>query len=88
MKKMKRKEFGVCMIKILLVEDQTLLREPLEQLIAKEGDMTVAGSTDDAAKALEMCKTLQPDLVLMDVVTLNDANGIQESSTLGILGHG
>ena len=64
------------MIKILIVEDQTMLRESLEQVIGGQNDMEVVGSTDDAAKAPELCRQLQPDLVLMDVVTKNNSSGI------------
>jgi DNA-binding NarL/FixJ family response regulator len=34
------------------------------------------GSTDDAANAPELCRELQPDLVLMDIVTKDNASGI------------
>jgi DNA-binding NarL/FixJ family response regulator len=64
------------MIKILIVEDQTLLRESLEQIIGGQGDMEVAGSTDDAANAPQLCRKLKPDLILMDVVTKNNSSGI------------
>jgi len=64
------------MTKILIVEDQTMLRESLEQVIGRQGDMEVAGSTDDAANAPELCRQLAPDLVLMDVVTKNNSSGI------------
>jgi DNA-binding NarL/FixJ family response regulator len=64
------------MIKILIVEDQTMLRESLERVIGGQSDMEVAGTTDDAARTPELCRQLQPDLVLMDVVTKNNASGI------------
>jgi len=64
------------MIKILIVEDQTLLRESLVHVISGQGDMEVVGSTDDAANAPKMCGELKPDLVLMDVVTKNNSSGI------------
>jgi DNA-binding NarL/FixJ family response regulator len=64
------------MIKILVVEDQTILRESLEKVIGLQSDMEVAGSTDDAAKTPELCRRLQVDLVLMDVVTKNNSSGI------------
>jgi DNA-binding NarL/FixJ family response regulator len=64
------------MIKILIVEDQAMLRESLEHVIGEQSDMEVAGSTDDAANAPELCRKLQPDLVLMDVVTKNNSSGI------------
>ena len=64
------------MTKILIVEDQTMLRELLEQVIGRQEDMEVAGTTDDAAQTPEMCRELRPDLVLMDVVTKNNESGI------------
>jgi len=64
------------MIKILIVEDQTMLRESLEHVIGEQDDMEVAGSTDDAAKTPELCRELHPDLVLMDVVTKDNTSGI------------
>jgi DNA-binding NarL/FixJ family response regulator len=64
------------MIKILIVEDQAMLRESLEHVIGEQDDMEVAGSTDDAANAPELCRQLQPDLALMDVVTKNNSSGI------------
>ncbi len=64
------------MIKILIAEDQTMLRESLEQVIGLQNDMEVAGTTDDAAKTPELCRQLQVDLVLMDVVTKNSSSGI------------
>jgi len=70
------------MIKILIVEDQALLRDMLEQSINEQGDMEVAGSTDDASKAPLMCRQLKPDLVLMDVVTANDSNGIKYAALI------
>jgi DNA-binding NarL/FixJ family response regulator len=64
------------MIKILIVEDQTMLRESLEHVIGGQNDMEAVGSTDDAEKAPELCRQLKPDLVLMDVVTKNNSSGI------------
>jgi DNA-binding NarL/FixJ family response regulator len=64
------------MTKILIVEDQTMLRESLEHVIGGQNDMEAVGSTDDAANAPELCRQLKPDLVLMDVVTKNNSSGI------------
>ena len=64
------------MTKILIIEDQTLLRESLGYLLNKQDDMQVVGETDDAAMAPDLCRRLKPDLVLMDVVTKNNSSGI------------
>ena len=64
------------MIKILMVEDQVMLRDSLEHIINEQSDMEVVGVSDDAEEAPHLCRELTPDLVLMDVVTKNSANGI------------
>ena len=67
------------MIKIIIVEDQTMLRESLEHLLNAQEDMEVVGTIDDASKAPELCNRLNPDLVLMDVVTKDNTTGIPSS---------
>jgi DNA-binding NarL/FixJ family response regulator len=64
------------MIKILIVEDQTLLLDTLKDVIGFQPDMEVVGTADDASLAPEMCRKLKPDMVLMDVMTKNGSNGI------------
>jgi DNA-binding NarL/FixJ family response regulator len=70
------------MIKILIVEDQALLSDTLKDVINLQPDMEVVGVLDDAALAPEQCRTLQPDLVLMDVITKNNSNGITFSEQI------
>ena len=70
------------MTRILIVEDQTMLRQTLEHMLNGQADMEVIGGTDDAAKALELCKKLNPDLVLMDVVTKNNSSGIKYTADI------
>jgi DNA-binding NarL/FixJ family response regulator len=65
------------MIKILIVEDQTMLRDALENLINEQSDMEVVGVSGDASKAPDLCRELKPDLVLMDVMTEKGTNGIR-----------
>ena len=64
------------MIKIFIVEDQALLRDSLTSIVNGEKDMKVIGSVADAGEALDLCRKTAPDLVLIDVVTQNKANGI------------
>lgn len=64
------------MIKVLIVEDQVIMRDSLANLINGQEDMRVVGSIGNASKALEVCKMTVPDLVLMDVCTDNNESGI------------
>jgi DNA-binding NarL/FixJ family response regulator len=63
------------MIKILIVEDQAMLRDSLVFTLNNQEGIKVIGVTDDAAKAPQLCSELKPDLVLMDVIT-GKTNGI------------
>ena len=54
-------------IRILLVDDQRLMREGLRILLELEPDLTVVGEAGDGQAALEAYADLLPDVVLMDV---------------------
>jgi DNA-binding NarL/FixJ family response regulator len=54
-------------IRILLVDDQRLMREGLRILLEMEPDLEVAGEAENGEVALEAYEALQPDVVLMDV---------------------
>ncbi|HEY4392285.1 MAG TPA: response regulator transcription factor [Paenibacillus sp.] len=55
------------MIKILIAEDQRLLRGALASLLDLEDDIEVVGQASDGAEALELIFKLQPDICLMDI---------------------
>jgi len=54
-------------IRILLVDDQRLMREGLRILLEMEEDLEVAGEAADGEAVLDAYAELQPDVVLMDV---------------------
>lgn len=55
------------MIRILLVDDQALIREGLRTILDAEPEIEVIGEAADGREALEQSRRLTPDLVLMDV---------------------
>ena len=55
------------MIRLLLVEDQSLIRRALKALLKLETSLQVVGEADNGARAIEQVETLKPDIVLMDV---------------------
>jgi DNA-binding NarL/FixJ family response regulator len=55
------------MIRLLLVDDQRLMRDGLRILLELESDFEVAGEAEDGAMALECYQQLTPDVVLMDI---------------------
>jgi DNA-binding NarL/FixJ family response regulator len=55
------------MIRILLVDDQDLLRQGLASLLALEEDLEIAGQATNGEEALAQATQIQPDVILMDV---------------------
>jgi len=55
------------MIRVLLADDQALVRAGLRALLDAQPDIEVVGEADDGAAALRMAADLTPDLVLMDI---------------------
>lgn len=53
--------------RILIVDDQRLMREGLRTLLELEPDFDVAGEAGEGAAALEAYEALAPDIVLMDI---------------------
>jgi DNA-binding NarL/FixJ family response regulator len=54
-------------IRVLLVDDDALIRAGLRSLIDGEGGVVVVGEAADGAEAIAMTRTLAPDVVCMDV---------------------
>jgi DNA-binding NarL/FixJ family response regulator len=54
-------------LKLLIVDDDALIREGLKILIELEDDFEVVGTASNGQEALELCKVLNPELVLMDI---------------------
>lgn len=54
-------------IRVLLVDDQALLRSAFRILVDSEPDMTVVGEAADGAAALEVLREREVDVVLMDI---------------------
>jgi DNA-binding NarL/FixJ family response regulator len=55
------------MIKVLIVDDQNLIRQGLKALLELEADLEVIGEAENGEDAINLIAQLSPDVVLMDV---------------------
>src|SRR5260370_38610271 len=55
------------MIRVLLVDDQSLLRMGFRMILEAEPDIEVVGEAADGQTGVSMASALHPDVVLMDV---------------------
>jgi DNA-binding NarL/FixJ family response regulator len=55
------------MIRVLLVDDQTIIRQGLRSLLESKPDLQIVGEAENGQKALQQVEALQPDVVLMDI---------------------
>ena len=63
-------------LKVLLVEDHTLMRQGIKELLSREAGITVVGEVGDGSQTLLAAERLQPDVVLMDL-SLPGVDGIK-----------
>jgi DNA-binding NarL/FixJ family response regulator len=57
----------VSAIRVVIVDDHALLREGIRALLKTASDIEVVGEAADGVQAIEACRRLEPDVVLMDV---------------------
>jgi DNA-binding NarL/FixJ family response regulator len=69
------------MIRVLLADDQALLRVGFRFILEAEADIEVVGEAGDGAAAIGMARALHPDVVLMDV-RMPGTDGIQATAAV------
>ena len=55
------------MIRIVLIDDHTLVRTGLRMILEKQPDMEIVGEAEDGERGLTLIKRLQPEIALVDV---------------------
>ncbi len=67
--------------RVLLVDDQPLLRTGFRMILSAEPDLQVIGEAAEGASAVEMARRLNPDVVLMDI-RMPGVDGIEATRRL------
>ena len=70
--------------RVLLVDDHKILRDGVKAILREAGDFDVVGETDNGTDAVQFCRKLSPDVVVMDI-GLQGLNGVE--ATAEILRH-
>ena len=68
-------------IRILLAEDQTLMRQGLKTILELESGFEVAGEAEDGKAAVKLALQLRPDIILMDV-QMPQMNGVEATAAI------
>jgi DNA-binding NarL/FixJ family response regulator len=54
-------------IRVVIADDQAMMRAGFRMILEAQGDIEVVGEADDGAEAIEVAKRTAPDVVLMDI---------------------
>lgn len=73
------------MIRIVIAEDQRMLRSALGTLLSMEEDFEVVGEADNGEDALKLIENLQPDICLLDI-EMPRKSGLEVASDLKKIG--
>lgn len=69
------------MIKVLVVDDQQIIREGISTILGYQAGLTVVGKATNGQEAVELALDLKPDVVLMDV-RMPVMNGVEAAARL------
>ncbi len=68
-------------LRIFLADDHVIVRDGIKALINAQADMLVVGEASDGNTALNLCRELQPDVIIMDI-SMPGTNGVDATCSL------
>ena len=73
--------YGAAQIRVVIVDDIAETRENFSKLLMFERDIEVVGTAGSGPEAIESCRKLRPDVVLMDI-NMPEMDGIKAAEIL------
>src|SRR5208282_1230949 len=55
-------------IRVLVVEDSLTARRHLVEVLCADPELVIAGEAEDGKQAIELCRTLRPDVITLDMM--------------------
>jgi DNA-binding NarL/FixJ family response regulator len=68
-------------VKVLLADDQRILRDGFRLILESSGEFTVVGEAADGSDAVDLARQLNPDVVLMDI-RMQRVDGIEATKRI------
>ena len=72
---------GAVSIRLLIADDHTLVRSGLRSMLEREPGIEIVGEARNGREAVELCRSLRPDLVLMDV-RMPEMDGLEATRSI------
>ncbi|MBA4502291.1 response regulator [Marinobacterium marinum] len=71
-------------IRILLVDDHSIVRAGFQHMLLKEADMEIVAEAENGSQAVDLYRNIKPDVVVMDLAMPIDQDTSEASSTTGM----
>lgn len=68
-------------IRVVIIDDQALMRDAFTMLLDAQPDLEVVGNADDGRSGVELCLRTNPDVALMDI-RMPDMDGIEATGLI------
>jgi len=68
-------------IRVLLADDHTLVRQGFRRMLEDDPEIVVVGEARTGLEAMELCKTLKPDIVVMDL-SMPELGGLEATAEI------